>query len=984
MKNKRRFHFGVIFSTMDNTNQYDIWTGIVEYARKNDIHLTAYFGTYQMTTNEFVSHFDTCFETIRNSASLDGVIMFSGFIAHIMGNESFEKYAARIPGHLPVVSVSYAMPGIPSVIVDNVAGMYDAVEHLIKVHGKKKIAFVKGPNGHPEAEKRLEGYKMALAANKIPYDGRYIFPGNFDRDSGKNAVRKILENPALQIDAIAASNDASAIGVLNELKNYDLSAPADFAVTGFDDDRESAVFIPSISTARQDFFKFGLIGAEMLMNQIKKKAAKEITEMPPLFIRRESCGCSEAEFWEAEPEKERKFKEIALNDTRWMARRAAGNLVLIFDIDSLAEELHKSLTSISIGTAIIGLYRSPIKSGSDDADRTINTLIGFDGSQKFDIKNNGRKPIIFSDYSTIERFDFESERRDLFFIPLFFKDEEFGIMLMPFDSGITVDTYETLRINISTAVKGAELIKEIQYQNDLLKSTLKQANEASRAKSNFLSSMSHEMRTPMNAIIGMTTIGKKAKDADEKDYALNKIGDASSHLLGVINDILDMSKIEANKLELAPIEFNFDKMLQKVVAVVNFRVEEKEQSLSVDIDERIPRFIVADEQRLAQVVTNLIANAVKFTPEGGDIRLEADLIGETCESCELRISVTDSGIGISPKQQEKLFQAFEQAETGTNRKYGGTGLGLVISKNIVELMGGSIWIESELGSGAKFVFTIKARRGEKNPRSLLASDVNWETVRVLAVDDVPETLGQFQNTLSQLNIRCDVASDGFEACRIIEERGGYDIYFIDWSMPRMDGIELAKRIKSCGGRPSVVIMITAMDWEQIKDEAGVAGVDKHLLKPLFDSTIIDCINECVGQTQAEEADCVYGEFAGKRLLLAEDMEINREILISLLADTGIEIDCAENGEEALEMVKSAAGNYDIVFMDVQMPKMDGYEATRAIRALPAMRDCKLPIVAMTANAFKSDIEDSFAAGMDEHIRKPIDFEVVMKVLRKYL
>jgi|GEM_PF-1095406 len=1106
MKEKKRLHFGVIFSTMDNTNQYDIWTGIVEYARKYDIHLTAYFGTYQTTFEDFASHFETCIETIRNSGSIDGIIMFSGFIAHILGNEAFEKYTARISDRFPLVSVSYVMPGVPSVIVDNAAGMYGAVDHLIKVHGKKKIAFVKGPDGHPEAEDRLEGYKRALEANGIEFDEKYIMPGRFEQPSGRNAVKKIFGNPGISADAVAASNDVSAIGVIHELKNYNRIAPADLAVTGFDDDKSSASFIPSISTARQDFHTFGLISAEILFNRIKGNPVSEITYVPPVFMARQSCGCLEHEmpnidaleetvgFTESEslvsyvsnrflslfskniPElqikkwagelaesvkanpfskenflslfngilinynnfsgdflkwnevlnilsagaelyenevsgvstilstltyattfihiirlKEREFKDNVLNDNRWMVRRIAGNLVSIFDVDSLAEELYKSLPTISINTVIIGLYKNPIKSSDPNSDRTIDKLIGFNGDKKFDVKDNGGNPIVFSDYSTIENFDFDSERRDLFFIPLFFKDEEFGVMLTPFDPNISVYTYETLRVNISAAVKGAELMKEIKNQNDLLKSALTQANEANKAKSNFLSSMSHEMRTPMNAIIGMTAIGKKAKELDEKDYALNKIGDASSHLLGVINDILDMSKIEANKFELSPIEFNFDRMLQKVVTVVNFRVEEKKQTLTVSVDNRIPGFIIADEQRLAQVVTNLMSNAVKFTPENGSIFLEASLTeeSESGGKCELCISVTDSGIGISPEQQDRLFQAFEQAESGTNRKYGGTGLGLVISKNIVELMGGKIWLESELGKGAKFTFTVKVERGEKNTRSLLSDDVNWENVRILAVDDIPETREQFQNILNNLDIKCDVASDGVEARNIIEENGGYDIYFIDWVMPRMDGIELTRQIKSKSldnGRESVVIMITAMDWEQIKDEAVSAGVDKHLLKPLLNSTIIDCINECIGKAHVSSDDSEYtlGEFTGKRLLVAEDMEINREIIISLLDGTGIEIDCAENGQEALDMVKSSKKGYDIVFMDVQMPKMDGYEATRAIRALPPIKNGRLPIIAMTANAFKSDIDDSVAAGMDEHLRKPIDFEMVLKVLRKYL
>ena len=213
MKPKKRIHFGVIFSTVDDTNQYNIWRGIVEYAAENDIHLTAYFGTYQMTDDEFTSHFETCIETIRNSVSLDGVIIFSGFIAHIIGNKNFKKYVNRIPKNIPIVSVSYVIPGVPSVIVDNAAGMYSAVNHLIQVHGKKKIAFVKGPDGHPEAEARFDGYKGALAANGLPYDERYIFPGNFDPEGGRDAVKKLLEKPELSIEAISACDDATAMGI---------------------------------------------------------------------------------------------------------------------------------------------------------------------------------------------------------------------------------------------------------------------------------------------------------------------------------------------------------------------------------------------------------------------------------------------------------------------------------------------------------------------------------------------------------------------------------------------------------------------------------------------------------------------------------------------------------------------------------------------------------------------------------------------------
>ncbi|MCL2086656.1 MAG: response regulator [Oscillospiraceae bacterium] len=532
-----------------------------------------------------------------------------------------------------------------------------------------------------------------------------------------------------------------------------------------------------------------------------------------------------------------------------------------------------------------------------------------------------------------------------------------------------------------------DITEKTKMKEDLQKA-LETATTAAKAKGDFLSAMSHEMRTPMNAIIGMTAIGKRATSTAEKNDALKKISDASSHLLGVINDVLDMAKIEANKLELSSIEFSFERILNKVITIANFRIDEKRQHFSVDIDKHIPSFLFGDDQRLAQVITNILSNAVKFTPEGGEISLKAVLEDETDSICTLRIEIADNGIGIAPAQQKKLFDMFEQAESGISRKYGGTGLGLVISKRIVELMGGEIWVESELNKGARFIFTLKARRGSKSPASLLAPTINQNNVRVLVVDDTIEVHAQFLELFKKMNIKCDVASDGHEACRIIEENESYDIYFIDWGMPGMNGIELTEKIRQLrDGKQAVVIMITAMDWDKIKGDACKAGVNKYLLKPLMASTIIDSINECLGiekiakNRHKEEEE---GEFSGKTLLLAEDIEINREILTALLKDTGIKIDYAENGEEALGIVEKEPDKYDVVFMDVQMPKMDGLEATRRIRALPTERTRELPIIAMTANVFKDDIEACLAAGMNDHIGKPLDIDKVIETLRKYL
>jgi signal transduction histidine kinase/CheY-like chemotaxis protein len=513
------------------------------------------------------------------------------------------------------------------------------------------------------------------------------------------------------------------------------------------------------------------------------------------------------------------------------------------------------------------------------------------------------------------------------------------------------------------------------------------ADKESRHKSAFLANMSHEIRTPMNAIIGMTTIGKAAADANRKNYCFLKIEAASNHLLGVINDILDMSKIEANKFELSPVEFNFEKMLQQVVNVINFRVDEKHQKLLVHIDRVIPTTIIGDDRRIAQVVSNLLSNAVKFTPEKGSIKLDTRFMGEAEGICTIQISVTDTGIGINHEQQKKLFQSFHQAESSTTRKYGGTGLGLAISKSIVELMGGKIWVHSEEGKGSTFAFTFQIKRGERKKQSLLAQDVHWGNLRIMVVDDDKDILMYFNEMTQGFGLSCDTAISGAEALHLVDQNGHYHIYFVDWKMPEIDGMQLASELKARTSENSVVIMISAAEWTTIESEAKKAGIDKFLSKPLFPSDIADAINEALGfdkRDRNREELNITGIFAGRRVLLVEDLDVNREVVQTLFEPSQLEIDCAENGVEAVRMFSEAPEKYELIFMDVNMPEMDGYDATRKIRALNTPRAQTVPIIAMTANVFREDIEKCLRVGMNSHIGKPLVFSEVVDKLREYL
>jgi signal transduction histidine kinase/CheY-like chemotaxis protein len=583
--------------------------------------------------------------------------------------------------------------------------------------------------------------------------------------------------------------------------------------------------------------------------------------------------------------------------------------------------------------------------------------------------------------------------------PLYVDGELWGVMCVE-QSRPRHWTENEKRFFTMTASSIAGVIMRNIYTTRL-KDAVRQATDADKAKSDFLSNMSHEMRTPLNAIIGMTAIGKNATDIERKDYSLEKIGDASAHLLGVINDVLDMSKIAANKLDLSNIEFDFERMLQKVVTVSSFRMEDKKINFKLHIDKKIPKNLIGDDQRLAQVITNLLGNAVKFTPENGSIKLDTKFLSEERSTCVLQFSVKDTGIGISEEQKKRLFHSFQQAESSTARKFGGTGLGLAISKNIVEMMGGTIWVESEPEKGSTFAFTIKMKRGREEKHEEPVPEINWHDIRILVTDDDPDTLEFFREITDGLGALCDTAGSGGEALRLVDLNGVYNIYFVDWKIPGTNVFELVNTLKSKEQEPgkATVIMMSAAEWSEIADDARKAGVDRFIAKPLFPSIVEDLIKESVGvnngrQEKKSEPE-KYFHFDGYRVLLAEDVEINREIVVALLEPTLLKIDCAVDGKEAVQMFSETPGKYDLIFMDVQMPEMDGYEATRAIRALEAEKRSAsktltgppppmIPIIAMTANVFKEDIERCLEAGMDSHVGKPLNLEEVMDKLNTYL
>ena len=529
-----------------------------------------------------------------------------------------------------------------------------------------------------------------------------------------------------------------------------------------------------------------------------------------------------------------------------------------------------------------------------------------------------------------------------------------------------------------------DMESRLAEQQESLKNALEQAEQANAAKTSFLSSMSHEIRTPMNAIIGLDSIALKDPGLPERTREhLEKIGGSAKHLLGLINDILDMSRIESGRMTLKNEEFSFREMLEQINTMIHGQCQAKGLRYDCQIVGHVDDYYIGDDMKLKQVLINILGNAVKFTPAGGAVTFLVEPQARFERNATMRFVIRDTGIGMDKAYLPKIFDAFSQEDENKANKYGSTGLGMAITKNIVEMMNGNIAVESEKGVGSTFTVTVTLRTSDRIAQDV--EEIRPQDMRVLIIDDDPVACEHARLVLEEVGIVSDSCHSGDEALAMLEvayaRRAAYNLILVDLRMPGQNGVEVARRIRALYNGESTIIILTAYSWDDIMEEALAAGVDSFMAKPLFASGVLEEFRQAIQRKNLGHEEARKADLEGRHILLAEDMPINAEIMKEVLDMRGMLVDHAKNGQIVLDMfAQSPEGYYAAILMDVRMPIMTGLEATAAIRALPRPDAKTVPIIAMTANAFDEDVQRSLQVGMNAHLSKPVEPEHLYETL----
>ena len=544
-------------------------------------------------------------------------------------------------------------------------------------------------------------------------------------------------------------------------------------------------------------------------------------------------------------------------------------------------------------------------------------------------------------------------------------------------------------VGIGFADIDAEMRESIQ-KNQALSDALKQAEEASKAKTTFLSNMSHEIRTPMNAIIGLDSIALHDPDISDKtrDF-LEKIGSSAQHLLSLINDILDMSRIESGRMVIRNEEFLFSKLIEQINTIFSAQCRDKEIEYNCRLEGQIDDYYIGDSIKLRQVLINILGNAVKFTEKDGKVDFLVTKTANFEGKSTFKFVIKDTGVGISKEFLPKLFDTFTQEDSSLTNKYGSSGLGMAITKNIVKMMNGDIEVESEKGVGTTFTVTVTLLDSDKKSSDEKDGEIRLQDLSVLIVDDDKLACEHAKVVLEKVGIHAEYAYSGKDALEMVKirhaRREPFNLIVVDWQMPEMDGVETTRQIRSVIGNESAIIILTAYNWDDIIDEAIAAGVDSFIAKPLFASNLLDEFKEAFNKKNVSTPAPNKVDLKGKRILLAEDMQVNAEIMMMVLKMRDMVVEVAENGKVAVEMFEShEPGYYDAILMDMRMPVMDGLEATGKIREMGHKDSKTIPIIALTANAFDEDVQRSLQAGLNAHLSKPVQPDVLLEILENMI
>ena len=543
-------------------------------------------------------------------------------------------------------------------------------------------------------------------------------------------------------------------------------------------------------------------------------------------------------------------------------------------------------------------------------------------------------------------------------------------------------------VGVGFTVVDVEMRKSIE-QNRALQQALAVAKEANRAKTAFLSNMSHEIRTPMNAIIGINNIALNNPDLSEETRdQLEKIGNSAQHLLNIINAILDMSRIESGRMTINPEEFSFQRALDQVNTIISGQCRDKGLEYECRIDDTIRDYYIGDDMKIRQIMINILGNAVKFTPEGGKVTFTVEELARMEGYATLRFVMSDTGIGMSQEYLPRLFETFSQEDSSVANRYGSTGLGMPITKSLVELMNGQIQVESQKGVGTTFTVTIPLKESERKASDNMDEDIQPHELSVLVIDDDPVACQHAKLVLGQVGVHCETASSGEEGVNMVKlhhaRREPFNLILVDWKMPAMDGIETTRRIRNAIGHESAIIILTSYELGDVKDEAVTAGVDTFVPKPLLADSVMDEFRIAF-RKKNEAIKRQIIDLKGRRILLAEDVLINAEIMTMVLGMREMKVDHAENGQIALNLfTEHESGYYDAILMDMRMPVMDGLTAARNIRASGKEDAGSIPIIALTANAFDEDVQRSMQAGLNAHLSKPVEADALYETLENLI